>query len=300
MSFAPKSITALSQFWTDRGGVPLGIVGNQKHCSGYHLGRDRIYSACACKPDGTCEPGQFGNDYSVQHKRDKAGLTDAASAIDLGKLGGTLAGLYDFSEWLVKQCMADRTAYRDIREVIYWSASKGRVQRYSGVDNEIHWGPGNGDLSHKTHTHITFFRDSVARDKVPMFAPYFALPDTSTGDTVKAFLVPEVRTLATVKDGAWLYMDSALASDPGNIRIEPGREFVYVGKFSDEVRIVAYEPVGGDVAGSSRAMFIRYTDIASTRQEPDTTPYSKADVDKARAEGYAAAKAKAVAAVGAI
>ena len=45
--------------------------------------------------------------------------------------------------------------------------------RYSGVDGEIHAGEGNGDESHITHTHISYFRDSEARDKVPLFAPYF-------------------------------------------------------------------------------------------------------------------------------
>jgi hypothetical protein len=59
----------------------LGVVGNDRHCSGYHLGRDRIFSRCACRPDGTCEPGQGDKDYSVSRSRDRIGLSSSASAI---------------------------------------------------------------------------------------------------------------------------------------------------------------------------------------------------------------------------
>ena len=177
MTYNPRSLQDLGAYWTIHGGVNLGVVGNDKHCAGYHLGRDRIYSACACRPDGTCEPGRGAKDYSVTNSRDKAGLTNAASAIDLGKLGGTYAGLRVFSTWLVMQCQAKAPGYRDVREIIY-SPDGIKVQRYSGIDGAIHTGPGNGDGSHTTHTHISYFRDSEDRDKTLLFAPYF-LPDTS-------------------------------------------------------------------------------------------------------------------------
>src|SRR4029453_10292886 len=96
VSVEPRSISDLGDYWAAQGGINLGIVGNLKHCSGYHLGKDRIFSDCACKPDGTCEPGKRWNDYSVTRSRDKAGLTNAAAAIDLGRLDGTLANLYTF------------------------------------------------------------------------------------------------------------------------------------------------------------------------------------------------------------
>ena len=185
MSYNPDSLKQLGAYWTAHGGVNLGVVGNDKHCSGYHLGRDRIYGSCACRPKDICVPGKADRDYSVQHIRDRAGLTNAASAIDLGKLNGSLVNLYKFSEWLVTRCQADAPGTDDIREVIYWSVRNNRVERYSGVDGAVHSGPGNGDLSHKTHTHISYYRDSEGRDKRTAFIPYFtSLPDTDTEDPV--------------------------------------------------------------------------------------------------------------------
>ena len=284
MSTSPATLTALSAYWRAQGGVMLGIVGNKAHTSGYHLGKDRIF-------DGS-GPGIGWSDYSVKLPRDKAGLTNAASAIDLGKLGGSLGNLRAFSEWLVAQCQSKTPGTGDIREIIY-SPDGVKVQRYSGVDGKIHTGPGNGDLSHRSHTHISYFRDSQARAKVPTFAPYFATPE----GPVKWFIVPELRTLALVKDGTWLYHDSSLAADPQNINLSPARELVLVGTFSASVSIVAYEPRAGDVDSTSKALFVRTADIASTSVE---VPCDQADLDAANAAGYAAAKAKAIAAVGAI
>jgi len=187
VTYAPRSLLDLGTLWSRFGGVNLGIVADQRHCSGYHLGKDRIYSDCACKPDGTCSPGKWSKDYSVTGARDKAGLTDAASAIDLGKLKGSYDNLYAFSMWLVRQCQADALGARDVREIIY-SPDGVKVQRYSGIDQAIHTGPGNGDLSHRTHTHISYFRDSEKRDKTALFEPYF-IPDTSA---------PEEHMLTTV------------------------------------------------------------------------------------------------------
>jgi hypothetical protein len=128
--------------------------------------------------------------------------------MDLGRLGGTLTGLQSFSMWLVAEAMADPKKYRDVREVIY-SPDGTKVQRWSGIDNLIHTGPGNGDSSHKTHTHISFFRDSVGRDKVALFAPYF-LPDTSTGDMMAVALNGTDRRFASthardLKAGTQIY-----------------------------------------------------------------------------------------------
>lgn len=164
MTYSPKTLNALAQFWTKNGGVFLGVVGNKAHTVGYHLGRDRIY-------DGN-GPGLGAQDYSVVMARDKAGLTDAAAAIDLGRLDGTLGNLYEFSTWLVRQCQTGQPGYRDIREIIY-SPDGQKVVRYSGVDGDIHAGEGNGDESHITHTHISYFRDSEQRDKIELFRGYF-------------------------------------------------------------------------------------------------------------------------------
>lgn len=100
------------------------------------------------------------------------------------------------------------------------------------------------------------------------------------GEAVKSFLVPERRTLATVKDQTWLYDNSALAASPNNVRLSPSRELVLVGSYDTATRIVAYEPAAGDANTTSKAMFVRASDIEAVRPAPDPSPYTKADMDK--------------------
>ena len=177
MTYAPASLKALANYWVAQGGVNSGIVGDAAHQrrASYHNGQDAIdkYGRTAL------------DDYSIRHVRDREPyLTNAASAIDLGRLDGSLVALHSFSRWLVAEALQDPEAYRDVREVIY-SPDGQTVQRYSGVDGAIHTGPGNGDNSHLWHTHISFFRDSEKRDKRPLFEGYFITPpDTGTEDPV--------------------------------------------------------------------------------------------------------------------
>lgn len=181
MTYAPATMTALARYWTGQGGVNLGIVGNAAHTKGYHLGKDRIFAS----------GGQGWNDYSVKTARDKAGLTNAAMALDMGKLDGSLSQLWKFSAWLAQECMARKADTRDIREVIFWDPGRGQVVGWSALS------PGSlipnyGDSSHKTHTHISYFRDSESRDKRPLFRRYpgFAVQPPTEGDmpTMKEYL----------------------------------------------------------------------------------------------------------------
>lgn len=231
MTFSPATLDALGAYWTAQGGRNLGVVGNASHTQGYHLGRDRIY-------DGS-GPGLGDGDYSVRLARDKAGLTDAASAIDLGKLDGSLPGLRMFSVDLVARCLADPGTRRDIREIIY-SPDGATVQRYSSVDNAIHTGPGNGDDSHLTHTHISYHRDSEDRDKIAAFRPYFE------EDVVQSFVLrPGPPGTATVAGPGHSYLrlsdgtlhpitDGASKTPAYPVRLTPG-----IGSDSD-VRSVGY------------------------------------------------------------
>jgi hypothetical protein len=171
MTYAPPTITALMAVWTSHGGVNLGIVGDTGHVAtgvSYHLGKDQLRAGA----------------YSATLPRDKAGLSNAASACDLGKLGGSLAGLQTFSSWLVAQVRADQATYRDIREVIY-SPDGTHVKRW---DNELKAlrdggdGTGQGDNTHLFHTHISFYRDSEYRPKVGLFSRYFNPPPKAPED----------------------------------------------------------------------------------------------------------------------
>jgi hypothetical protein len=169
----PTRLRELRDYWVSQGGVDSGIVGNDHHCRGYHLGEDRIFGPCACKPQGDCLEGLGKDDYSVRTARDKKGLSDSASAIDLGKLNGSIKDLRDFSKWLVRRARANEPGTRDIREIIYTPDGK-RVHGWSrenGVDSEPI--EGYGDDSHLWHTHISFYRDSEKRDKTKLFRPYF-------------------------------------------------------------------------------------------------------------------------------
>jgi hypothetical protein len=155
VSRAPASLVALADYWRSRGGVVLGIVGDERHCRGYHLGRDRIYGSCACRPDGDCVPGLGDRDYSVMASRDKAGLTDDAAAIDLGRLNDSLDELRRFSSALVERCKRGTADTADIREIV-WSPDGTTVSRW---DREGL--PGGGDATHLTHTHISYYRDAI-------------------------------------------------------------------------------------------------------------------------------------------
>jgi hypothetical protein len=167
MTFAPPTIIALGKYWRAQGGVLLGIKGDTAHQAkgvSYHLGRDDLKQGA----------------YSTRTARDKAGLSLAASAIDLGRLDGSLTNLRDFSAWLVRQCQANAEGTRDIREVIYATTVKGTVKvvrydREQGIQSEPD--TGEADNSHLTHTHVSFYRDSQGRDKVGLFRPYFEETD---------------------------------------------------------------------------------------------------------------------------
>lgn len=194
MTYAPKTISALASYWVAQGGVNLGIVGNTAHTKGYHLGKDRIY-------DGS-GPGIGDADYSVKLARDRAGLTNAASALDLGRLDGKLSELQRFSKWLVAQCKARPTEYRDIREIIY-SPDGTAVKRWDNQAKVLYTGgdgTGQGDWSHRTHTHISFFRDSEARAKVQLFQPFFATAPVEADMPALTSYIPGY--VATVKPTA--------------------------------------------------------------------------------------------------
>ena len=160
MTTAPATLTALGSYWTGPGGVNLGIVGDTAHADrgvSYHLGKSQLTATA----------------YSRQTARDKAGLTEAASAIDLGRMDGTLPKLRDFSRWLVVQAQADQPGTSDMREIIY-SPDGTKVLRWDrerGATSDPQ--TGEADASHLTHTHISWYRDAQTRDHTTAFRPYF-------------------------------------------------------------------------------------------------------------------------------
>jgi len=182
MTYAPMKLLELAAYWKRQGGINLGIVGDTDHATrgvSYHLGKDQLI------------PGA----YSTLRPRDRAGLTNAASAIDLGKLDGSYPELRKFSDWLARRWVKGFAGTNDVVEVIYSPDGKRVLGFKDGIDFLI---PDYGDASHLTHTHISFYRDSENRNKTALFAPYFT-EDEMLGYTLDRWYYADV---AVKIDGA--------------------------------------------------------------------------------------------------
>lgn len=300
MTYAPQSITAVMKVWTSNGGVNLGIVGNTAHTAGYHLGKDRIY-------DGP-GPGQGDADYSVKLARDKNGLTNAASAMDLGKLNGTLKGLQKFSVWLVEQCKLKPTQYRDIREIIY-SPDGTAVKRWDNHAKVLYnggTGTGQGDNSHRTHTHISWFRDSEMHDKASLFEPYFGVVTPPTPPTTED---PMAFSQVEVPKGTWLYVSADLSTNANNVQVSPGRPMLLLeANVKPGVHYIVHDT-------TFKHYYVKKSDVTITPLmteaecpvvevppvvEPECPPVTEADCklfsDAAYQSGYASGKTDGIAA----
>ncbi|MBO4208698.1 hypothetical protein [Micromonospora echinofusca] len=161
MTRAPENLLALRRLFLDHFDdltpASLGIVGDEDHVGGYHCGSDRVVT----------------DDYSVvESPRDRAGLTDHAAALDIGRFDVQVAGqthdLRTFSRWLVAQCVENTVDSQDIREVIY-SPDGQVVKRWDRLAKRD-----TGDNSHRIHTHVSFFRDAIKanRDQRPLIRRY--------------------------------------------------------------------------------------------------------------------------------
>jgi hypothetical protein len=152
VSYAPQTLLDARTYLRPRTGLPwasLGIVGDTAHDGGYHCGEDRLI------PD----------DYSARTARDRAGLTDAASALDIG----SFPRLVLLTSFLTFEARAGRLG--DVRELI-GPGGDGRAYRW---DHLAGWSPvrrAAGD-SHETHLHISYYRDSERRSKLGPFQRFF-------------------------------------------------------------------------------------------------------------------------------
>lgn len=162
MSYAPASIMNvrhLIQKYIPLKAVELGIVGDDSHAnsgSSYHLGKDVLKASS----------------YSVvESVRDRNGLSNAVSALDIGWFNITTPkgkkNLRDLSKWLVAQCKVGTDDTDDIREIIY-SADGVDVLRWDRLKKRT-----TGDNSHLNHTHVSWFRDSETNDKTALFERWF-------------------------------------------------------------------------------------------------------------------------------
>lgn len=175
MTYSPQSLLDLRAYLLPITGLDPAGLGIQHYApggGGYHEGHDLLHAQGVAPEDP-------GSDYSYTDSlRDRAGLTDAASAIDVGDFtrtyGGRQVSLRDLNRWLVGQLNAAAPDTLDIREIIY--TLDGRVvHRW----DRTHQQPDAGDDTHLYHTHFSYFRDSENTDKTALFRRYFA--GTTTG-----------------------------------------------------------------------------------------------------------------------
>ena len=160
MTFAPPTLVDLGRYLVAHNTVNLGIVGDTAHATkgtSYHLGSDLVSPTA----------------YSVQTARDKAGLSLAASAIDIGKIDGGFTRLREFSVWFLAECQRNAPGTSDIREFIFSPDGIAvlRWDRERGVASAPK--PGEAAMSHTGHSHASWYRDSEFRDKITPFRGYF-------------------------------------------------------------------------------------------------------------------------------
>lgn len=169
----------------------VGIVGDPSHVGGYHCGEDRI------KRD---DVGRI-TDYSViESTRDRTGLSIYAAAIDIGwfqvRVDGTLHNMYTFNAWLVDECQKNRPDTLDIREIIY-TPDGTTIKRWDRLGKRT-----TGDSSHRTHTHISEFRDARGRNMPGLFQRYLesiGLVDVTTENAVK-YIDGRIEAMAAGRD----------------------------------------------------------------------------------------------------
>lgn len=183
MTFAPVSILEVRRLLkgqdADLSDAEVGIVGGPSHVqqgTSYHLGADQLK--------------MYKNPYSARTSRDRAGLSNAASAIDIDD---DLDELRPLSTWLVEQCRAGAPDTLDIREIIY-SPDGVIVLRWDQVRGQSSAPFPDPDLSHRTHTHISWYRDSEFRNKTSPFQRFFS--GGSMAPTDEEYLIRRVEALA--------------------------------------------------------------------------------------------------------
>ncbi len=208
MTFAPPDLLAIQRYAHDKTGQDfdsLGIIHADPEGGGYHEGQDLLIR------QGIAPGPQFpGTDYSYGDApgRDLAPDStlaggNAASAFDFG---GEFAKFLEFNAWMRERMLANDPRTRDIRSMIHTldGATVHRIDR-TGKQSD------SGDSTHLTHTHFSFFRDSLGRrDKEDNFLgllkeffegseddmPFATAPEElPTGkNVVKSYSIPPVNS----------------------------------------------------------------------------------------------------------
>lgn len=182
MTYAPHSLEELRDYVLDHTKLAanaVGIVGDKAHTYGRHLGADRLPR----------------NDYSTIHPRDRAGLSNAAAAIDIG----SHARLVRLTMHLVREAQAGRLP--DVAEII-GPAFNGRAYQWMASHAYRPQLRAPGD-SHEEHLHVGYYRDSERRSKLAPFKAFYEDGQPAHPPTAGAsWMERAVKNLPTLRQGA--------------------------------------------------------------------------------------------------
>ena len=226
MSYAPATLLALRSYLIGNGAPVVGIVGDANHKGGYHLGKDRLRAT----------------DYSIRQARDKAGATNAAAAIDIGRH----TGLIELGRYLHAQ-RNTQLAY-DVRELIAERGDGSHVWRWDDVSDKTTGSVGSNELYH--HLHVSYYRDSEQRDKRPLYAAHYAPP--AEEDMIYSVTGVDGPFPCTVKAGtAYRYQQEG--ADIGTI-VDGSQPFTCIGETEDRQWRYIYGRTQADAPHSRIAM----------------------------------------------
>lgn len=182
MTTSPPDLIALQHAISDATGVPrsdIGIIGNKAHIEegvSYHLGKDQLK--------------MFKNPYSARLARDKAGLTNFASAMDIDHAwtkGKGRASWLAFNALIVAALKGGDPALAAVRAVNYSTdgtlANRFRIDRQNGFVQE------DTDDTVDIHTHIEWYRDTEGKREASTTRIVELCQQAVTGEDRRSFLM---------------------------------------------------------------------------------------------------------------
>lgn len=154
MSMIPESLREAKRYLVEKTGRPGAnfSIRAARSARGFHAGKAEIFG-----PDG-----KGNRDYSVRDPRNKAGLTNASSALDIkipkGQLKALTAHLVaNPGDLLFEVIGPDSTGAAN-----YWSVKTGWQPR-----------PNLAPPSHSWHAHVGFWRDTEFADRTAPFRSFY-------------------------------------------------------------------------------------------------------------------------------
>lgn len=138
-----------------------GIVGDDHHDCGYHIGRLALIARGCYHPERGA--GDSREDYSVRLQRDREGVTEDSSAFDLGSAWASSAGgraaWLRFNQALVGELTAGNAALSAIRAVNISTdgTTRHRYDRQNGFAVQ------STNDTVTVHTHFEFYRNTLNR-----------------------------------------------------------------------------------------------------------------------------------------